>query len=140
MSSINRLNSISCWWVGALLCASLSACSSDTTIQDVEEHHDDVPMQFSQAAINSPATRADGTLHNLEQGFLVSCWKGFGSAKQFVVMDKYEVKYNIDLWTNNSRWDYVGTKSTDDYYQDQYQRYWDASAFPYRLQISITSR
>ena len=27
----------------------------------------------------------------------------------------------------------MGTKSTDDYYQDQYQRYWDASAFPYRF-------
>ena len=129
----NRYNSISCWWVGALLCASLSACSSDTTIQEVEEHHDDVPMQFSQAAINSPATRADGTSHTLEQGFLVSCWKAFASTNQQVVMDKYEVKYNIDLWTNNSRWDYVGTKSTDDYYQDQYQRYWDASAFPYRF-------
>ena len=127
--------SISCWWVGALLCASLSACSSDTTIQDVEEHHDDVPMQFSQAAINSPATRADGTSHNLEQGFLVSCWKAFGKAKQQVVMDKYEVKYKQDLWNNSSRWDYVGTKSTstDGYYQNQYQRYWDASAFAYRF-------
>lgn len=132
MSSINRLNSIPCWWVGALLCASLSACSSDTTIHDVEEQHDDVPMQFSQAAINSPATRADGTSHNLEQGFLVSCWKAFGKAKQQVVMDKYEVKYKQDLWNNSSRWDYVGA-STDGYYQDQYQRYWDASAFAYRF-------
>lgn len=133
--SINPLSSISCWWVGALLCASLSACSSDTTIHDVEEQHDDVPMQFSQAAINSPATRADGTSHNLEQGFLVSCWKAFGKAKQQVVMDKYEVKYKQDLWNNSSRWDYVGTKSTstDGYYQDQYQRYWDASAFAYRF-------
>lgn len=118
--------------VGALLCASLSACSSDTTIHDVEEQHDDVPMQFSQAAINSPATRADGTSHNLEQGFLVSCWKAFGKAKQQVVMDKYEVKYKQDLWNNSSRWDYVGA-STDGYYQDQYQRYWDASAFAYRF-------
>ena len=117
---INNLNSISCWWVGALLCASLSACSSDTTIQDVEEHHDDVPMQFSQAEINSPATRAE-TVNSLTTGFLVSCWKAFGKAKQQVVMDKYEVKYKQDLWNNSSRWDYVGTKSTDDYYQDQYQ-------------------
>ncbi|WP_139294639.1 fimbrillin family protein [Xylanibacter ruminicola] len=131
----NHIHSISCWWVGALLCASLSACSSDTTIHDVEEQHDDVPMQFSQAAINSPATRADGTSHNLEQGFLVSCWKAFGKAKQQVVMDKYEVKYKQDLWNNSSRWDYVGTKSTstDGYYQDQYQRYWDASAYAYRF-------
>ena len=132
MNIKNNINSISCCWVGALLCASLSACSSDTTIQDVEEHHDDVPMQFSQAEINSPATRAE-TVNSLTTGFLVSCWKAFASTNQQVVMNKYEVKYNIDLWTNNSRWDYVGTKSTDDYYQDQYQRYWDASAFPYRF-------
>ena len=118
--AFNHLNSISCWWVGALLCASLSACSSDTTILDVEEHHDDVPMQFSQAEINSPATRAE-TVNSLTTGFLVSCWKAFASTNQQVVMNKYEV------------WDYVGTKSTDDYYQDQYQRYWDASAFPYRF-------
>ena len=114
----------------------LTACSSDSTIQE-EDVVDDysVPMQFSQAAINSPATRADGTSHNLEQGFLVSCWKAFGKAKQQVVMDKYEVKYKQDLWNNSSRWDYVGTKSTstDGYYQDQYQRYWDASAFAYRF-------
>lgn len=130
----NHLSSIPCWWVGVLLCASLSACSSDTTIHDVEEQHDDVPMQFSQAAINSPATRA-GADNTLTTGFLVSCWKAFGKAKQQVVMDKYEVKYKQDLWNNSSRWDYVGTKSTstDGYYQDQYQRYWDASAFAYRF-------
>ena len=128
---INHFSSISCWMVGTLLCASLSACSSDTTIHDVEEQHDDVPMQFSQAAINSPATRA-GSDNTLTTGFLVSCWKAFGKAKQQVVMDKYEVKYKQDLWNNSSRWDYVGA-STDGYYQDQYQRYWDASAFAYRF-------
>ncbi|MBQ6055042.1 MAG: fimbrillin family protein [Prevotella sp.] len=128
----NNISSTSCWWVGALLCASLSACSSDTTIQDVEEHHDDVPMQFSQAAINSPATRADDTSHNLEQGFLVSCWKAFGKDKQQVVMDKYEVKYKQDLWNNSSRWDYV-TSSSRTFYKDQYLRYWDFSNMPYRF-------
>ncbi len=127
----NHLSSIPCWWVGVLLCASLSACSSDTTIHDVEEQHDDVPMQFSQAAINSPATRA-GSDNTLTTGFLVSCWKAFGNDKQQVVMNKYEVKYKEDLWNNSSRWDYVGT-STDGFHHDQYQRYWDFSNMPYRF-------
>ena len=136
MLHINRLSSISCWWVGALLCASLSACSSDTTIHDVEEHHDDIPMQFGQAAVDASltraaATRAEGS-KTLEQGFLVSCFKG--SSMQ-TVMDRYEVKYKTDSWENQSSWGYVGAKgnTADDFYQDQIQRYWDLSAFPYRF-------
>lgn len=136
ISKFNNLNSISCWWVGALLCASLSACSSDTTIHDVEEHHDDIPMQFGQAAIDASltraaATRAEGS-KTLEQGFLVSCFKG--SSMQ-TVMDRYEVKYKTDSWENQSSWGYVGAKGNteDDFYQDQIQRYWDLSAFPYRF-------
>lgn len=129
----NNLNSISCWWVGALLCAILSACSSDTTIQDVEEHHDDIPMQFGQAAVDASltraaATRAEGS-KTLEQGFLVSCFKG--SSMQ-TVMDRYEVKYKTDSWENESKWGYVG-KTADGFWQDQVQRYWDQSAFPYQF-------
>lgn len=132
----NNLSSISCWWVGALLCASLSACSSDTTIHDVEEHHDDIPMQFGQAAVDASltraaATRAEGT-KTLEQDFLVSCFK---SSSMQTVMDRYEVKYKTDSWENQSSWGYVGAKGNteDDFYQDQIQRYWDLSAFPYRF-------
>ena len=131
MLHINHLKSISCWMVGALLCASLSACSSDTTIHDVEEQHDDVPMQFSQAAINSPATRA-GSDNTLTTGFLVSCWKAFGNQKQQVVMNNYQVKIYQDNWNFNTKWDYV-TSSGRTFYKDQYLRYWDFSNMPYRF-------
>ena len=130
MLHINHLNFISCWWVGALLCASLSACSSDSTVHEVEQPLEQIPMQFSQAAVTAPVTRAEGT--PLLQGFLVSCFKG--SSKQ-TVMDKYEVKYKTDQWENSSQWGYVGKKGStdDDFYQDQVQRYWDQSAFPYQF-------
>ena len=130
MLHINHLKSISCWMVGALLCASLSACSSDSTVHEVEQPLEQIPMQFSQAAVTAPVTRAEGT--PLLQGFLVSCFKG--SSKQ-TVMDKYEVKYKTDQWENSSQWGYVGKKGStdDDFYQDQVQRYWDQSAFPYQF-------
>ncbi len=130
MLHINHLKSISCWMGGALLCASLSACSSDSTVHEVEQPLEQIPMQFSQAAVAAPVTRAEGT--PLLQGFLVSCFKG--SSKQ-TVMDKYEVKYKTDQWENSSQWGYVGKKGStdDDFYQDQVQRYWDQSAFPYQF-------
>ena len=107
---LNKINYayITCWWTGALLlCASLTACTSDSTIQEEDVDDGSVPMQFSQAVMSAPVRRAASTNY-LTQGFLVSCWKGFDSAKQQVVMDKYEVKYKTDPWANLSKWDYVG--------------------------------
>lgn len=115
--------------VGALLCANFSACSSDSTVHEVENPQNQLPMQFGQAAVAAPVTRAEGTSRTLEQGFLVSCFKG--NSKQ-TVMDKYEVKFTTDPWENQSRWGYVGTTS-DNFYQNQVQRYWDLSAFPYQF-------
>ena len=118
-------------WTGALLlCASLMACSSDSTIWE-EDSYEGVPMQFSQAAISNPVSRSSSTNY-LTQGFLVSCWKGYNTDKQFITMDKYEVKYQSIPWDNLSKWDYVGSTS-EGYYQPQIERYWDISAFPYRF-------
>ena len=117
--------------VAVLLTACVS-CSTDGTITPVDEHKDDVPMQFSQAAVNTPVTRATSTSTALTQGFMVSCWKGLNSAKPQEVMGCYEVKYKYDGWNNQSKWEYVGT-TADGYYKDQVQRYWDTSAFPYRF-------
>lgn len=130
----NCIHSISCWGIGALLCANLLACSSDSMVHDVEEPQDQIPMQFGQAAVDAPltraaATRAASTTTFLEADFLVSCFKGNGMQE---VMNKYEVKFKRDEWENSSRWGYVGTKS-DGFYQNQIQRYWDMSAFPYRF-------
>ena len=132
-ATFNHLKTISCWGIGALLCANLLACSSDATIHDVEEPQGQVPMQFSQAAIDSPAkARAASRGTMLEQGFLVSCYKNSTSTSPRLVMDKYEVKYNSGGWNNSqTSWDYVGT--TPGFYKPQVQRYWDGSALPYRF-------
>lgn len=132
--NINRLYSISCYGIGALLCASLMACSSDSIINDVEEPQGQVPMQFSQAAVNAPSiARATTRGTILPKGFLVSCYKNSNTTSPRQVMDKYEVKYYAGGWDNSqTRWDYVGTKSNG-FYKDQVQRYWDTSALPYRF-------
>ena len=110
------------------------ACSSDSIIHDVEEPQGQVPMQFSQAAVNAPSiARATTRGTTLLQGFLVSCYKNSNSTSPRQVMDKYEVKCYTDGWGNSQpRWDYVGTESNG-FYKDQVQRYWDASAMPYRF-------
>ena len=118
------------WCVGALICAGLAACTSDGTIDEVEPA-ELVPMQFSQAALNTPAkTRA--VSNPLTQGFLVSCYKGIGSKDVQQVMGNYEVKYKVDAWNNLSCWNYVGT-TADGFYKEQLQRYWDVAAFPYQF-------
>ena len=131
---LNRISNTinTCWWIGALLCVSLTACTSDSTIQEEDVDDGSVPMQFSQAVMSAPVRRAASTTNYLTQGFLVSCWKGFGSAKKSVVMDKYEVKYKTDPWANLSKWDYVGS-TTEGYRKTQIERYWDSNAFPYRF-------
>lgn len=128
----NKIYKTLSWWIGALLCVSLTACTSDSTIQEEDVDDGSVPMQFSQAVMSAPVRRAATTTNYLTQGFLVSCWKSFGSAKQFLVMDKYEVKYKTDPWANLSKWDYVGS-TTEGYRKTQIERYWDANAFPYRF-------
>ncbi len=133
MLHINNYNNHACWWIGALLmCVNLTACTSDSTIQEEDVDDGSVPMQFSQAVMSAPVRRASSTTNYLTQGFLVSCWKGFATSKQTVIMDKYEVKYKTDAWANLSKWDYVGS-TTEGYYKTQIERYWDASAFPYRF-------
>ena len=129
---ISKHNINTCWWIGALLCVSLTACTSDSTIQEEDVDDGSVPMQFSQAVMSAPVRRAASTTNYLTQGFLVSCWKGFGTAKKSVVMDKYEVKYKTDPWANLSKWDYVGS-TTEGYRKTQIERYWDSNAFPYRF-------
>lgn len=131
---LNRIsyNIHTCWWIGALLwCASLTACTSDSTIQEEDANDGRVPMQFSQTVMSARVTRA-ATTNYLAQGFLVNSWKGFGTGKQYLIMDRYEVKYQTDAWANLSKWDYVGSKA-DGYYKTQVERYWDDTAFPYRF-------
>ena len=122
------------WWAGALLCAGLTACTADSTIQEEDVVDESAPMQFSQAAVTTAVTRA-GSSHALKSGFLVSCFKGLGEGvynHPQVVMDNYEVLYSSNDWAGVSKWDYVGT-TTNGYYKKQVQRYWDISSFPYQF-------
>lgn len=110
------------------------ACSSDSIINDVEGPQGQVPMQFSQAAVEAPSiTRALTRGTTLKQGFLVSCYKSSSTTSPRLVMDKYEVKCNTGSWdSGQTTWNYVGTKDAG-FYKTQVQRYWDASALPYRF-------
>ena len=128
--TINR-HIISCGLIGTLLCVGLTACSNDSIILEQDVYRGDTPMMFSQALLSAPVTRAANTTF-LSQGFLVNCWKGYSTARQYLIMDRYEVKYQSDPWSNLSKWDYVGTTASG-YYQTQIERYWDADAFPYRF-------
>ena len=111
----------------------LASCSSDTTITDIPDYEEHDPLTFSVASSSTSVSRAAS--HELEQGFLVSTYKLYGSEQQQKVMDRYEASY---LTTNNyhgSKWNTVGEAGAapDYFYQTQYERYWDLSAFPYRF-------
>lgn len=122
---------VACGVIGALLCAGLTACSNDSVLSNQEVYDGEMPMQFSQALLSAPVTRATNVSF-LNQGFLVSSWKGFSTGKQYMIMDCYEVKYQSDPWSNLSRWNYVGS-TADGYYKTQVERYWDVQMFPYRF-------
>lgn len=111
----------------------LASCSSDGTITDIPDYEEHDPLTFSVASSSTSVSRAAS--HELEQGFLVSTYKLYGSEQQQKVMDRYEASY---LTTNNyhgSKWNTVGEAGAapDYFYQTQYERYWDLSAFPYRF-------
>lgn len=113
-----------------------SGCSSQSTLQEEPPVTTDSeePMRFGQATTGTErpqtATRAAG--QQLEQGFIVSTYKRYGASGQQTVMDRYEALYRTNAWNNSSSWNTVGTES-EGFYQTQYERYWDLSAFPYRF-------
>ena len=121
--TFNHLNSISCWWVGALLCASLSACSIDSTVQDEIENNNRTPMAFGTTITSSESSVTRGAA-TLEADFKVGTWKNFNQINPQVVMDGYKVEYTSDATTNH--WNYEGVNG-------QVLRYWDLSAFPYEF-------
>lgn len=108
----------------------MSACSSESTIEKIEEiNASNDPMRFTttEEKQSQPATRASQALTS---GFMVSCYKHYGSDNQQTVMPQYEVLYHVtgDAWNGRtySYWTYDDVKG-------QYLRYWDYSAFPYRF-------
>lgn len=114
----------------------LASCSSDGTITDIPDYVEQDPLTFSVASSSTSVSRAAS--HELEQGFMVSTYKLYGSEQQQTVMYRYEALYSTDEANkyHGSKWNTVGNKDDDDpssLYQTQYERYWDLSAFPYRF-------
>lgn len=114
----------------------LASCSSDGTIVDIPDYVEQDPLTFSVASSSTSVSRAAS--HELEQGFLVSTYKLYGSVQQQTVMKRYEALYSTDEANkyHGSKWNTVGTAGSDPattLYQTQYERYWDLSAFPYRF-------
>ena len=110
----------------------LASCSSDTTITDIPDYEEHDPLTFSVASSSTSVSRAAS--HELEQGFMVSTYKLYGSEQQQKVMDRYEASYDKTPY-HGSKWNTVGEAGVapDYFYQTQYERYWDLSAFPYRF-------
>lgn len=120
-----------------IVLAAMAGCSSDSTVSPIEDYVEQQPMSFSIATLDEGTFLSRATQQPLEAGFLVSTYKLYGAsaATQQTVMDRYEASY---LTTNNyhgSKWNTVGEAGAapDYFYQTQYERYWDLSAFPYRF-------
>ena len=115
----------------------LASCSSDTTITDIPDYVEQDPLTFSVASSSTSVSRAAS--HELEQGFMVSTYKLYGSKQQQKVMECYEALYSTDEANkyHGSKWNTVGKQGAyndpSSLYQTQYERYWDLSAFPYRF-------
>lgn len=109
----------------------VSACSSHKTITDIVEiPASSDPLSFvSGTAAGDTQTKAT-TTNPLTTGFLVQCWKAFGTAAEYPVMSDYVVEYKTSgsAWDGTVRnyWDYTCVEG-------QYEKYWDYSAFPYRF-------
>ena len=77
----------------------------------------------SGSEIEAPQTRASS---ELQTGFLVSTYKWLGNEQQ-TVMPKYEARYQ-----SPNTWNLYGSTS-DGFYQQQDERYWDLSASSYHF-------
>lgn len=121
----NKINKTLSWWTGALLlCASLTACSSDSTIQEEDVYDNLTPMTFGSSISQVAKARYTRSVSMLEAGFKVGTWKNFGNNSQQQVMNGYQVDF--DATATPYRWNYDGVNG-------QVLRYWDLSAFPYEF-------
>ncbi len=119
----------------AAFAAMLASCSSNTMSEDTTKQEEELgtPMRFSAPAVGTMESRTRAS-EALKSGFLVSTYKNYGSnTSQQEVMKQYEAKYKEDSWnTTNTKWTTVGT-TTDGFYQEQFEKYWDTSAYPYEF-------
>ncbi len=113
----------------------MASCSSNTSLDEQPTPHEDLgtPLRFSSPAVGTMESRTRAS-ESLKSDFLVSTYKNYGSSTaQEEVMRQYEAKYKTDTWnTTNTSWNTVGT-TTDGFYQEQFEKYWDTSAYPYEF-------
>lgn len=112
------------------------SCSSNSVLQETEDiSQAKDPIRFRDVNGDYQATRTNQSIPNLlQQNFMVSCYKNFAKELQQTVMPMYEVNYE----TYNSQygevsWNYIPQPNGHQFYQDQFERFWDMSAFPYRF-------
>lgn len=114
----------------------MAACSSDDVIEEVKPIVESTdPMRFSNV-IDNYQTRTNYSIPNLlKQGFMVSCYKNFDKANRQEVMPQYEVNYEqYESWYGETvSWNYISAESGHQFYQEQFLKYWDFSAYPYRF-------
>lgn len=115
----------------------MASCTSEHVIEEVPVIVDKPDlMRFSGINDQTQITRTDNTIPNLlKQNFMVSCYKSFGSSNQQEVMPMYEVNYEPYTASNGEQtsWNYISADTDHMFYQTQYEKYWDYSAFPYRF-------
>ena len=114
--------------------AVLASCSSNTMSEEEQQIEPaGTPMRFSAPAVGKMDTRVTRASESLTTGFLVSTYKGYGTTDRQEVMKQYEALYQPDGWSSTgAKWNTVGT-TADGFYQTQYEKYWDTSAFPYEF-------
>ena len=106
-------------WLMAAACV-VTSCFSSGKLREDKEVDTRAPMVFGAPVQQAPVPETKAVL---SQGFKVNTWKSFGSAAQQTVMDGFKVDYTPTAVT---KWDYVGVNQ-------QVQRYWDLSGFPYEF-------
>ena len=111
-----------------LLSALAAGCSSSASNEATDPVAPNaVAMQFGTPSIGTVESRAT---ESLTTDFLVSAYKSYKTSAQQTVMNQYQAKYSVNAWNNSSHWETAGGTS-DGFYQQQYIKYWDLSAFPY---------
>lgn len=116
--------------------ALMMSCSTNEVFEkekDITESRD--LMRFRNIDDNYQVTRTDYSIPNLlKQNFMVSCYKNFGNANQQEVMPMYEANYeDYNSVYGQVSWNYISSESNHLFYQEQYEKYWDYSAYPYRF-------
>lgn len=113
------------------VCLMFLSCSHRKTIDEVTDINTGTdPLLFTCSSLSSQPRESGTKAQLLELGFKVCTWKAFGKDGQFLVMNNYQVDYQLlqNDWngTTTPVWDYTKVPG-------QIECFWDYSKFPYRF-------